>query len=593
VRLGAHAQECRSILVNLSSNQRRQRKTREDISTQTGISPHLVDSCLLDLQNLRLVHAVEDQWEIVHDFLSQRISDELVAPGEREGRLLRDVLSAKSGAYESTGELLTFKEHLGIYFHRTRIHCSPTEVEALFISHLHGNGPIEYFLQGIEPEVPVAWAQRSAEDAEATVSQSACRFLLRASRSTPLSLLAKTFSKYKLQAEMALYIRRFAAKSDIPILLKLRSHRAPLVQEAAGEALKKFVSPDDHEAIGRLWRRSDLVVLCKVFTTCAEPGLLKEYRRDLKARAHLVRLRGACGLLAYGTGSDQQDVIANLQSEGAKAGEKYAIALAVALRAAKKRRIKTVSQLLQKGSAVTSGVLDALYEAGVPFPASKLLPLYNPADQAVGDVISRTARLGDANLLRRFLKQQRLVPAMKGIALGLLRIGGAPDVRLILELIGTADYKVEFWAVPVLTAAMVERADNSLRPSLLGLTESAEFWEYLGRRPPNPMPVRDRENLYLFKRISGVVLASLCGKHDWPLLKRLVFHPYWSIQIAAAEKIAEFAAAQELNEIVAEARARAKDSPDEGVIHGLNLLDQKLYFRPNLTAALPPMASSG
>jgi hypothetical protein len=583
-RLGAHAQECRSILVNLSTNQRRQRKTREDIATQTGISSGLVDSCLLDLQNLRLVHAVEDQWEIVHDFLSQRISDELVAPGERESRLLRDVLSAKSGAYESTGELLTFKEHLGIYFHRTRIHCSPAEVEALFMSHLHGNGPIEYFLQGMEPEVPVAWAQRSAEDPEATVSRSACRFLLRMSRAVSLSLLAKTFSEYKLQAEMALYIRRFAVRNDIPTLLRLRSHRAPLVQEAAGEALERFVNPEDGEAIKWLWRRSDLVVLCKVFANSAQAGLLKEYRRDLSARSHLARIRGVCGLLRYGSGADRKDVIAKLRSERSTAAEKYAYALALALRAVGKRRIKTVFQLLESGGDVASGAVDAVYESGLPFPASKVLPLYDPASQAVGDLISRTARRRDARLLRRFLRKQRLVPATKGIALGLLRIGGAPDVRLILDLIGNADYKVEFWAVPVLTAAMVERADSSLRPALLMLTDSAEFWEYSGRRPPNPLPVRERENLYLFKRISGVLVVSVCDKHDWPLLKRLMFHPYWSIQVAAAEKIAGFATAQELNEIIAEARMRAKNAPNEGVMYGLNLLDQNLYVRPSLPA---------
>jgi len=166
---------------------------------------------------------------------------------------------------------------------------------------------------------------------------------------------------------------------------------------------------------------------------------------------------------------------------------------------------------------------------------------------------------------------------MTGIAVGLIKAGTAADVRFLLDLIASAKYKVVFWNVPLLASAMAQRADISLKPWLIELAGSPEFWEYIRDRPANALAVKYSENLYLFKRLSSTLLAGLCGKTDWPLLKRLLFHPYWSTKVAAASVASKFVTAREFDEAVGEARVRAGELPDEGLMHSLNTLDQTLY----------------
>ena len=64
------------------------------------------------------------------------------------------------------------------------------------------------------------------------------------------------------------------------------------------------------------------------------------------------------------------------------------------------------------------------------------------------------------------------------------------------------------------------------------------FWKCKGeKRGKPPLPVEIPENLYLFKRLAGITLAPLCDREDWALLRELVFHDYWLMQAAAAERM--------------------------------------------------------
>lgn len=580
-RLGDHATECRIILVNLTGNRRRQRKSREDIAAQTGLNQQLVDSCLLDLQSLRMIHAVEDQWEIVHDFLSQKISEDLVGPDEREARLLRDVLSAKTSAYETTGELLTFKEHLGIYFHRTRIRCSPIELETLFTSSLHGFGPVEYFLQKVDPAVSAAWAQRFIESADDSVAQSACRYLLREERFVSFSILAKAFRRYRLQGEMAEYIHRYSKPDDLPSLLSLRSRGAPLACAAAGEALAKFIDPQNKDITQKLLRRGDIALLCTIFINSADPGRLENYKAEINNRATLTRIHGVCGMSRCGKKSDLKVLLAMLSSAKIGTNERYALAFCLALRAAHDRQYALLLALWEMGGPALGAVIEILCETRVKFPIERLLQLYGKSGENVSEAISAIARQHDAPKMRHFLRKQRDIlggPAT-GIVLGLLNVGTASDVRFSLEIIAAAQNRVGLWNMTTIASAMCERVDATLKPWLMKLTESPEFWEYMRERPAEALPVTKIENLYPFKRLAGCVLASLCDKSDWHLLKRLFFHPYWSTKVAAATAISNFVTARELDELVSEARTRAAIEPDEGVMYGLNILDRRLYTR--------------
>jgi hypothetical protein len=116
------------------------------------------------------------------------------------------------------------------------------------------------------------------------------------------------------------------------------------------------------------------------------------------------------------------------------------------------------------------------------------------------------------------------------------------------------------------------------------MADSKEFWEYVGAdRASPPLPVANHENLYIFKRLAGACLASICGPGEWLLLKRLLFHEYWDVQVAAGRAILRFAGERELDDLLGELRgqttrvSRATWALDSGIMQAICALDEKVY----------------
>lgn len=579
--LGTRAKESRAILISLAAPSRRLRKSNEDISKDTSLARDVVEGCLGDLAALRLVHAVGDSWEITHDFLAQKVIEDLIAPEEREARLFRDVLVAKAAAFRSTGELLSLKEHLGIYAYRSRISPAPDEVELLFVSNLAGNGPVRYFLRNVTPTLPVAWAQDHATSEDVNIKQNAHRYLIRSGVRFTLGVLADVFSDHKLQSEFAQYVNRFATNDDVELLLKLRRKKAELTRDAAYQRLEILIDPADMETRRRLIhsvKPSDVRLLCRLLISRAEPYQLSEYRVGLGGRSLATRIAAICGLAAVGKKSDIDQLMKRLSKRSIPSAEREVTSYGIAYWAQAKRRRELLRRLVDGPKVVCRGALSALEGDRARLGIRPLLEEYSRLPFEVAGAVRRTLQRHDVPELKRFVSRTRLEPPSRDLLIALLESGDGKTVRWVAELVASKDYSVDFWNVPALARSMSKAADATVKPWLKSLTEADEFWQYTWKeRGKRPLPVVIPENLYLFKRLVGITLAMLCHRKDWNLLRRLAFHDYWLIQAAAAEQIAQFAGSQQLDDLIDEARRNAKDEPDPGVVYTLQLLDEKLY----------------
>lgn len=579
--LGTHAKECRAILVSLATNRRRLRKTVDELSAETNIQAALAEDCLKNLTDLRLVRNINEAWEITHDFLAQKVFEELVQPDEREARLFRDLLTAKAAVFERTGELLTFREHLGIYAHRTRIACTQAEIELLFASFLAGMGPIYFFLQSVSPELSIAWAEHSLKSEDIDTQRNAYRFLIRMGKRFPLEELSKVFAEHKIQGELARLIEVFASREDIPHLLRLRNKKAELVREAAYTQIELLAEPSDREVLRRLGqarKASDIRQLCRMLTDKATASSLERYRSGLTARSTEEKAPAICALGRFGTETDADALLAILRSRSTRPTEREICAFALARWAQRNETSALLASLLRSRGRPSRGALAALENDRLGIDARILLRQYKRFPWETAAAVRRTVQKEDIDKLRRFIKRTPVDRPMRDIFVGLLKAGGPSEARFVLEFIASRQLEVYFWNVPVLADAMSGTVDSSVKPWLEEFTRSDEFWEYVGEeRGEHPLPVKASENLYLFKRLVGTALPSICGRADWKLLQDLLFHDYWQIQAPAAERIAQLADTKDLDSLLDRIRGSAGDEPDPGLVYALSLLDQKFY----------------
>lgn len=587
--LGPRSKESQVIMISLAGRLGRLRKTSVEISKDTSIPVSEVDACLADLLNLRLVHNIDnDRWEIVHDFLSQKVIEDLVAPEDYEARLFRDVVVAKAGVYARTGEILSYKEHLGAYAHRQRMVLTPQEVELLFASSLAGKGPVRYFLRSLPSDLPLSWAkQHISSPKEIGLEQdrtriNACRFLLSSGVHVPLSQLVTIFSDYKLQSELATYIRQYSTKDDLDLLNRLRVKKAEQTRTAAIEQLERFIEPAEAsvERLLRSRRPQDTLLLCHILITKIKEPSVSNRRHELDKRNAGLRILAICGLGAHGDESDAGRLIGRLESVKLSGKEREVSGYALAHWAQTNGRWDLIDKLLHLDDPVCRGALGATRARG-DIELDMLLRQYSRLPFETSAAVLRTVSPSDRPGLEQFVSTNRWEPQMRDMIIALLKIGGGNSARWLLDQIGRKEYEVLFWNTPILVAALKDAIDIGAKHWLYELTDSEEFWHYTGNeRTSPPLPVAVVENLYLFKRLAGVALARLCDQSDWPLLKKLIFHDYWIIQVAAAEQVAKFAEVAHLNELVEEARKRAGDRPNIGVVDTLTLLDTKLFGHP-------------
>lgn len=582
--------EARRILQSLAGRTRRLQKSVDDLTHDTGIGREVVESCLEQLTSLRLVRATGDVWEIVHDFLAERVLRDLADPEELEARTFRELLMAKAAAFDRTGELLSASEHVGLYIHRRRVSCPPEEVRLLFASGLAGNGPVSYYVRQLPPDRPLDWASDYCSHDDERTRRNAYRFLLRRGRDLSLDTAIDVFGDHKLQFELAPLVTRFATSrpDDITALLRLRKKRAEVVAHASRATLEAHLTEGDRhsDVLDRLLRsndHADLVMLGRVFSAAARPSQVAQYRSEASGKRRLTRVRAICALGSVGSQDDVRSLTGRMRS--ARKTEARFCGYAMALWCCRNSGASRLTRMLRaRRRDVVAGALAAIGPGRAGMPMGELLALFRRFPDEVSRAVVRCVEPGDRPHLRQFLKQLRLDPPVRDLIMALVKVGDASDVRFALELIASHPERAEFWTIPLLANTLATHSDRSLLSWLMPMADSKEFWEYVGAdRASPPLPVANHENLYIFKRLAGACLASICGPGEWLLLKRLLFHEYWDVQVAAGRAILRFAGERELDDLLGELRgqttrvSRATWALDSGIMQAICALDEKVY----------------
>ncbi|MFZ0889710.1 MAG: hypothetical protein WA005_14750 [Candidatus Binataceae bacterium] len=577
--LGPEEKHARALLVALAGKSGRQRKSVDQLARERELETARVCTVLERLASLRMVREQDGAWEIVHDFLNQRVLEELSNPEEQEARTFRDLLIAKTAAFATTGELLTERELLAVYAHRTRIRCSRDEIMLLLASASTLSGPVQQYLTQVPAETAVSWAKNLLSYADGDAIQNATRFLLACGVTQDLPFLAEVFGGYRLQGELAGLIRNYAKRADLPLLLKLRNRRAEQVAQAARESIAELASPSDVDILRRLLRSDkpeDLRVACRVLLSAALPEKCAEYVAGLKSRSMLDRASAMCCLGAVGSARDTKHLRRALfKSKGV---DSAVCSYALAHWSIRETLRKPLLDLLRHPTKrVRVSALAAFGGGRAGISIRELLKLYEDLPDATARAVIRSVDRNDRNELHRFVKNIALSPTARDLLIALVRVGGNEEARFVLNLVSAQDASVSFWNVPLLAAALADATDSSSLKWLKQIAENEEFWRYVGRdRGKNPLPVKNHENVYLFKRLAAACLVRACDESEWDLLRRLVFHDYWLIGMAAARRIAQFATERHLNELISHARAQPKELAP-ATMSGLRCVDEAVY----------------
>lgn len=583
--LDHHQGDARALLLALVSKHSRLLKSVDELVKETSLSQPAVESVLQQLSDLRLVRQQGGLWEIVHDYLAARIAEELSDPEEQEARTFRNVLIAKTAAFEKTKGLLTEEEQLGVYAHRKRIACSPDEIRLLFGSSLAGRGPCAYYLTHLASEKILDWARAEAAasdgntDPNQQTALNALRYLLKKGEHPSLATLVEVFGDYKLQTELAAAISKLATKSDLRVLFRIRNKRAELVAQAAREAIERFTTPSDGALLEKMLRSrrpEDVRCLYRVLAAAADEGKREEYRSALQARSLFTRAAAASGLAVVGSLADMKLLASKIS--GASKAERLILAYAIARWAHKAGDGTLLRRLLGAKSVETRvAALYAIEKGRAGLSVEHVLKLYSRFPQEASSAVRRSVEPQDSEELRRFVLSIKPSPFMRDMLIAIVAVGGAEAVQIVLDLIASCGEVIEMWNVPVLAAALANAADRSLLPSLVQIAENEEFWRYVGsERGETPLPVARHENLYLFKRLAGICLARICTDSEWPLLRRLIFHDYRIVQMEAAQRIAQFATTHHLDTLIGDARSRQR-ALDSSVIDAICNIDEAVY----------------
>jgi hypothetical protein len=546
--LGPKQASCRLVLTSLVSSKRRTTKALAQIAEQTGLDKQAVADSISELLSCRLIRAVGDGWEIVHDYLAAKVADELLAPEEHDLLVLRDLLYAKAATFERTAEFLTTTEYLGIYFHRAKIAVGAAELRLVLAS--SAGKPIHYFLRNTSEETRLncLTAPEPGDDEEVVSDEEVNR---------RLQLLRNQNQWHDPYGRL----RWAPVLNDARrVLSAFRSQRDERSEVAIDAALNLPVS-EQQLLIERLCR-SRTPKDTRLLFALASRGIGIEAlapNDDINSRHASARMIAYCRLAVEGGSSWAPTLRDRMkQSRGMRRREKEVAAYCLAYWAQRTGHTGVLKALLRRSANIRRATLAALDADRGGLTIDDLLSHYATCPVETSAAVLRTVQQREWSKVARFVRQIRLTDSSRSLMLSICKLYDVRALPFLLELIAEATYKVFLGDLWGLERALRETVVRSLRGSLEAkeilceIVERQYFWEW---DEYAELPVVEPQNLYLYKRLAGVCLAVLCERSDWPILKRLVYHSYFPVRAAAITKVLEFAGVEELNELVLRAPA--------------------------------------
>ena len=580
--LGKNEQKGREVLIAMvSSYGMKTQKTAEEISAEMLQDKKDVEKLLQSLIDLRIVRAIKDHFEIVHDYLAKTIITELVSSEERGVKKFKDLLASSSAAYVDTHAILTATEHIHIYKYRNKILCNEEEVKLLLISHIAGNGPIHFWLRSYSKEKVIAWVNNLLSEEGEMIRLNAYRFLIKSGEQISLHEVVEHFSDYKLKVELGEFILKLASPDDIPLLLRLHRKKAEEVVYASERALLKLVSLSKEEILNQIAKSttSSSRHIFEILSLKYAKDLSLEYIRNMyKAKEPWKRFISLYALGEKGIKKDLEWL--QVLFETGKLSKKYQVAVVKSIIRLSLRfnKIKKVQSLLRnQNPLIITASLEALEK---PFPYLKLKKVfihYKKFPFKTAKAIRELASKRDLAFLKEILKKIRLNPPARDIILAVCDNGGENEFEFLLKLFLDCEHQIDFWNAPVVFKEIAKLARYKHLSHLDKIIKSREFWKYHHRdeRPKQKIPVIEFNNLYFVKRLVGVTYAKIASRKQFEKLRELLKHDYWIIWNAAANAIVKLSNTSDLPKFIEDAISSGK--PQDAIIKVLCDLDERFY----------------
>ncbi|MHA1879364.1 MAG: HEAT repeat domain-containing protein [Candidatus Heimdallarchaeota archaeon] len=247
------------ILKELTINQRKNQKSKEELLKKTGMKEDTLKKLLEKLTAMRLIRQLQggEQYELIHDCLAKEVEEQLVSEEEKQLQAVKAVLETKARNYEKIGSLLTPNEMMLLYKRREEVKLTTEEKELMLASCLAEQGPAWWFF-------------RKERKEELT------------------KMLIKAVKQRKSRKKAITFIANIRTKEALPTLQKAIENENWEVREAAAEALGKIGTPAAEEALltaikkDKDWevRAAAAEALGKIGTPAAVKALQKAIKKD-------------------------------------------------------------------------------------------------------------------------------------------------------------------------------------------------------------------------------------------------------------------------------------------------------------------------
>jgi HEAT repeat protein len=156
--LGEQREAARQVLVALARyTGSKDHRTRAELVRQCELDEATLGALLETLVHERLVRPLGNgEYELVHDYLAELVSRNLIDDEERHGKRLSEILQLKAAAYPTSHLLLHRAELVELYALRRGIKPDAAQLELLLHSGLANEGPCWYWLRdaGIRSVLP-------------------------------------------------------------------------------------------------------------------------------------------------------------------------------------------------------------------------------------------------------------------------------------------------------------------------------------------------------------------------------------------------------------------------------------------------------
>jgi hypothetical protein len=575
----------RRILISLvRSYGVKAQKTGRDIAAEIGERQDIVESALNELIQLRMVRSLEGQYEVVHDFLARRISEELVEEQEREAKRFRELLASKFAAYERTRGLLTETEHLYLYLHRRRFVVNEDEARYLFLSHLAGNGPVEFWMKDYPRVIIEDWTRQASSSDDERIKRNALRYAICLGQRPSLELLEELFGDYKHRTEFARYIHIVSEPKDLPFLLRLKRKRAEEVRQAAHSAILRLLASEHlHEIeliINSKSRNAEQLVL-DIGTKLANREKVRDYKRWEDGKSRIEKLLRIIGLSVYGGEKDLEQLLRLARSSSEPKRMRsllYSCCTRIAIRESKSLLLKGLLQSADTWirESVYRGI-DREVNGGV---LELLLASWKDNGDVLGSTVIRAVGRDTYKTVYPFLKKTYGLSGTRELIRAICRFGTGKDFERLLNELQKVDESVIMPNPYVVATEMARIATEKQLPRLRTLLKAKECLTYYGRErtPGETLPVADHENVYFLRYILAFAFGKLARKRDLPLLTDLLESIYWSVWFPAAEAIGRLGNEEDMDMILKKALTRKEDDRI-GFVQALVAIDRAVYRR--------------